>query len=244
MWLPPPLEARIGAAKPPTMPKMASHIASCSTASRQVKTVSTSSSAKAMPPGISWYRRKAPKVTSISTASAAPWTGRLMVGRLRRIRQPQASRAMSASTMPARRNLIGTLTRAAVYLSRKLTPMNRISKPSLATRLPPNSQALAASSHLGGWLGCSAGRGGGAIVGAAGASAAVLVCAAAAALAAALAASSAVALADAAGCAVRAARTASAGAGLSTMSWCVGVIGVACGAAGGDTDDFAAQLCA
>ena len=48
----PNLEVRMGAAKPPTMPKIASQIESCMTASRQVKKVRKNSRAKARPPGM------------------------------------------------------------------------------------------------------------------------------------------------------------------------------------------------
>ena len=132
------------------MPNIASQMAFCRTASRQVKAVSANSRPNARPPGISPYRRKAPKVTSIRMPSALPWTGRLIEGRVTRIRQPQTSKAISANAMPASRNSIGTETRAAAYLSRKLTPKKRISKPPLATRFPPNSQSLALRNQAGG----------------------------------------------------------------------------------------------
>src|SRR5206468_9945634 len=67
-----------------------------------------------------------------------------------RRRQPQPSSARSASTTPASLSSIGTTTVAATYLSRKPTPMNRITRPSLATGFPVSSQPLAAISHCGG----------------------------------------------------------------------------------------------
>src|SRR5450830_1185582 len=71
------------------MPKTASQTAFCNTASRQVNAVSTNSTANARPAGISSYRRKAPNVTSINIASAVPCSGKLMPGRLVRMRQAQ-----------------------------------------------------------------------------------------------------------------------------------------------------------
>src|SRR5258706_11528609 len=83
-------------------------------------------------------------------ASAAPCTGRLMAGRDARMRQPHSSSPISTRVIPIRRNSIGTVTRAAAYLSRKPTPKNRISRPTLATRLPPNSHSFRCTSQAGG----------------------------------------------------------------------------------------------
>src|SRR5258706_3851532 len=83
-------------------------------------------------------------------ASAAPCTGRLMAGRDARMRQPHSSSPISTRVIPIRRNSIGTVTRAAAYLSRKPTPKNRISRRTLATRLPPNSHSFRCTSQAGG----------------------------------------------------------------------------------------------
>ena len=149
--MPLPVDTSKGTAKPPTMPKTASQTAFCSTASKHVNAVSTNSTANARPAGISSYRRKAPNVTSINIASAVPCSGKLMPGRWSRMRQAQASSAMSASAMPARRSSMGTVTCVDTYLSRKLTPRKRISKPSLATRLPVNNQFFALATRPSGW---------------------------------------------------------------------------------------------
>ena len=96
------------------------------------------------------------------TAIAVPCTGRPISRRVVRRRQPHASRARLASATPARRTSIGTSTVAATYLSRNATPMNRMIRPSLATRLPVNSHVRTACSQPSSLAGAvRAGAGGG-----------------------------------------------------------------------------------
>jgi|GEM_PF-5619411 len=111
-------------------------------------------------------------MTSMRMAIAVPCTGRPISRRAERRRQPQPSSARSASTKPARRSSIGTTTVPATYFIRKPTPMNRMTRPILATGLPVRSQFFAAISQRGGVdAGCGgvdgvagAGRGGAACV--------------------------------------------------------------------------------